>query len=53
MWYIYIVEYYLVVIINGVIKVAYKGMELEDIIPSYIAQSQKDIHGTYSLIRGY
>ena len=34
MWYIYIVEYYLVVKINGVMKVAYNGMELEIIISS-------------------
>ena len=34
MWYIYTVEYYMAVKIKGVMKVAYKCVELENIIPS-------------------
>jgi hypothetical protein len=30
-----------------------KWMELENIIQSDITQTQKDMHGMYSLIRGY
>jgi pyrroloquinoline quinone (PQQ) biosynthesis protein C len=30
-----------------------KWMELENIIPSEVTQTQKYIHGTYSLISGY
>ena len=30
-----------------------KWMELEDIILSEVTQSQKNIHGMYSLISGY
>ena len=33
-WYIYKVEYSLAVKINDIMKVAYKWMELENIIPS-------------------
>ena len=30
-----------------------KWMELENIIPSEVTQSQKNTHGIYSLISGY
>ena len=33
--------------------VAGKGMELESIILNDVAQTQKDMHGIYSLISGY
>ena len=45
-------EYYLVVKINGVIKVTNKGTELDSIITHYIFQSQEDMHNIYSLTCG-
>jgi hypothetical protein len=53
MWYIYTVKYYSATKNSDFMKFAGKWMELEDIILSEIAQSQKKIHGMYSLISGY
>jgi len=35
------------------VKFAGKWMELENIILSEVTQTQKDVHGMYSLINGY
>ena len=53
MWYIYTMEYYSAVKNNGIRKFEGKGMELEKIILSEVAQTWKDQHGMYSLISGY
>jgi hypothetical protein len=51
MWYIYTVEYYSAV--KNLIKFTGKWMDVKNIILSGIDQSQKNIHGMYSLISGY
>jgi hypothetical protein len=38
---------------KDIMKFAGEWMELENIIPSKITQTQKDTHGMYSLISGY
>ena len=38
---------------EGIINSAGKWMETEDIILSEVTQTQKDIHGMYSLISEY
>ena len=53
MWYIYTVEYYSAIKNNEIMKFLGKWMDLEDIILSEVTQSQKNIHGMYSLISGY
>ena len=53
MWYIYIMDYFLVVKSNDILKFAGKLMKLEKIILSEATQTQKDNHGMYSLISGY
>jgi hypothetical protein len=45
-------EYYLA-IKNKDMKFAGKWMELENINLSEVTQTQKDMHGIYSLISGY
>ena len=53
-WYIYTMEYYYSAIkIKDIMNFASKWMELENIILSEVTQSQKDMHGMYSLISGY
>ena len=52
MWYIYTIEYYLI-INNDFMKFTGKWMELENIILSEVAQSQRNKHRMYSLISGY
>jgi hypothetical protein len=53
MWYFYTMEYYSAIKNNYFMKFLGKWMELENIILSEVTQSQKNIHGMYSLISGY
>ena len=53
MWYIYTMEYYSAIKKNEFMKFLGKWMELENIILSEVTQSQKNMHGMYSLIRKY
>ena len=46
-------EYYSEIINKDIMNFAGKWMELENIILSEVTQTQKDMHGMYSLIRGY
>ena len=52
-WFIYTREYYLAIKYEGILSFASKWMELEKIILSEVTQTQKDMHGMYSLISGY
>ena len=53
MGFIYTMEFYSSIKNEDILSFAVKWMELENIILSEITQIQKDIHGMYSLIRGY
>jgi len=53
MWYIYTIEYYSAIKNNDFMKIIGKWVELENIMLSELTQSQKSIHGMYSLISGY
>jgi len=53
MCYIYSMEYYSAIKNNDFMKFVGKWMELENIIPSEVTQSQKNTHGIHSLINGY
>jgi hypothetical protein len=53
MWFIYTMEYYSAIKNEDILGFAGKLMELEDIILSEVTQTQKDLHGMYSLISGY
>jgi hypothetical protein len=53
MWFIYIMKYYSVIKNKDIMNFAGKSMELENIILSEVTQSQKDMHGIYSLISRY
>jgi len=53
MWYIYTMEYYSAIKNNAFMKFIDKWLELENIILSEVTQSQKNTHGTHSLISGY
>ena len=46
-------EYYSAIKNNDFMKFTGKWMDLENIILSEVTQSQKNIHGIYSLISGY
>ena len=46
-------EYYLANKNEDILSFAGKWMELENIILSEVTQTQKDMHGMYSLISGY
>ena len=46
-------EYYSAIKNKGTLSFAGKWIELENIILSEVTQTQKDMHGTYSLISGY
>jgi hypothetical protein len=50
MWYIYTIEYYLAIKNDGFTTFVSKWIELENIILNEVTQTQKDIHGRYSLI---
>jgi len=51
MWYIYTIDS--AIKNNGFIKFTDKWIELENIVLNEVIQSQKNIHGMYSLISGY
>jgi hypothetical protein len=51
--FIYTMEYHLVIKNVDMLSFAGKWMEVENIILSKITQTQKDIHGIYSIINGY
>jgi hypothetical protein len=53
MWHIHIMEYYSAIKNKNFMKFTGKWMELENIIMSEVAQSQKNTHGIHSLISGY
>ena len=53
MWYIYTMEYYSVTKNEDIMKLAGKLMELENFILNEVTKSQKNIHGTHSLISIY
>ena len=46
-------EYYSATKNEDILSFAGKWMELENIILSEVTQTQKDMHGMYSLISGY
>jgi hypothetical protein len=52
MGFIYTVEYYSSIKNEDILSFASKLMELENIILSEVTQTQKDVHGMYSLISG-
>jgi hypothetical protein len=52
-WYIYTMEYYIVIRNNEFMKFLGNWMDLEDIILSEITKSQKNTHDIHSLISGY
>jgi hypothetical protein len=52
-WYIYTMEYHLVIKNNEFMKFLGKWIDLEDIILSEVTQSQKNTHDTHLLISGY
>jgi hypothetical protein len=53
MWFIYTMECYLAIMNEDILSFAGKWMELENIILSEVTQTQKDMHGMYSLTSGY
>ena len=53
MWYIYTMEYFTADKNNDILKFAGKWMELENIILSEVAQTQKDNYHICSLISGF
>ena len=53
MWYIYTMEYYSAIKKNEFMKFLGKWLDLEGIILSEVAQSQKNSNEMYSLISGY
>jgi hypothetical protein len=53
MWFVYTMEYYSAIKKEDILSFAGKWMELKNIILSEVTQTQKDMHGMYSLISGY
>ena len=53
MWFVYTMEYYLTIKNKDNINFTGKLMELENIILSEVTQTQKDMHGIFSLISRY
>jgi hypothetical protein len=53
MWFIYTMEFYSAIKSEDIMSFAGKLMELENIILSEVTQTQKEMHGMYSLICGY
>jgi hypothetical protein len=53
MWFMYTIEYYSAIRNENIMRFAGKWREREDIILSEVTQTQKDMHGMYSLISGY
>jgi hypothetical protein len=52
MWFIYTMEYYSAIKNEDILSFASTWMELENIL-SEITQTQKDMHGMYSLMSKY
>jgi hypothetical protein len=46
-------EYYSAIKNEDILSFAVKWVELENIILSEVTQTEKDMYGMYSLIRGY
>ena len=53
MWFIYTMKYYSVIKNEDILSFSGKWIELENVILSEVTQTQKDMHGMYSLISGY
>jgi hypothetical protein len=53
MWYSYTMEYYTAIKNDDFMKFLSKWIELENIIPNEVTQSQKKTHGMHSLICGF
>jgi hypothetical protein len=53
MFFIYIMEYYSAIMNDDILGFAGKWMEIENTILIKLTETQKDIHGMYSLICGY
>jgi hypothetical protein len=53
MWYIYTMESYSAIKNKDSMNFAVKWIELENIILNEVTQTQKDMHGMYSLVGGY
>jgi hypothetical protein len=53
MWFFCTMEYYSAIKNKDSMSFAGKWIELENTILSEITQTQKDMHGMYSLISGY
>ena len=53
MWFIYTMEYYLAIKNKDILTFAGKWMELENITLCEVTQTQKGMHGMYSLINEY
>jgi hypothetical protein len=51
MWYVYTRKYYSAIKNKKFMKFVGKWMEIENIIPSEVTKTQKDMHGMYSLIK--
>jgi hypothetical protein len=52
MWFIYTMQYYSAIKNRAKMSFASKWMELENILRE-VTQTQKDMHGRYSLTSGY
>ena len=52
-WFIYKMDYYSAIKNEDIMSFACKCMELENVILNKGTQTQKDMHGMYSLITGY
>ena len=52
LWYIYTMEYYSAIKNDDFMNFVGKWMELENIL-SEVTQTQKEMHGMYSLISGF
>jgi hypothetical protein len=52
LWFIYTIKYYSAIKNEDILRFVSKWMELENIL-SKVTQTQKDMHGMYSLISRY
>jgi hypothetical protein len=50
---VYTVEYYTAIKSKAIMSSSGTWMELENIILNEVTQTEKDMHGMYSLISGY
>ena len=53
MWFIYKMEYYSSIKNEDILSFASTWIEVENIILNEVTQTQKNMHGMYSLISGY